>query len=318
MDTPTTLMQAVTYFAAPEIAEAYMREMRWGSKPPTCPHCGSDRIGEIKTRNLMRCRDCRKQFSSRYGTIFEDSPLGLNKWFVAVWSVANCKNGISSHELGRALGVRQATAWFMLHRIRVAMECGDGDKFTGVTEMDTTYVGGKADNMHAMRRANVIRGRGAVGKTPVHGILQRGTDDEPSQIRAAVVGAAPEDTARHVLCNVSRSTTVYTDETNVYDAVARNYAHQAINHSVAYVAGAVHTNGVENFWTLLKRGIKGTYVSVAPFHLFRYVAEQVFRFNARKLSDGGRFRVLLGHVFGRRLTYRLLVGIDGAGFMGIE
>jgi transposase-like protein len=166
METPKTLLQAARFFADLDICEKFMREIKWHGDEPACPKCGSKRIGEVATRRLLRCKDCRKQFSSKVGTIFEDSPLGLDKWFVAVWAIANCKNGISSHELGRAVGVTQRTAWFMLHRIRVAMECETPDKFSGTSEMDTTYIGGKADNMHTARREKLIQGRGAVGKTP--------------------------------------------------------------------------------------------------------------------------------------------------------
>lgn len=262
----------------------------------------------------MRCKDCRKQFSSKVGTIFEDSPLGLDKWFVAVWSVANCKNGISSHELSRAIGVRQSTAWFMLHRIRKAMEIADTDKFDGPAEADTTYIGGQASNMHEAKRAKAIRGRGAVGKTPVHGILQRG---DTSKVNAKVVSEEnSETTIGHIKKVVKRGGQVFTDETRAYSPLINSHAHKAIDHSVAYVRGNVHTNGVENFWSLLKRSIKGTYVSVATFHLFRYVAEQVFRFNNRDLTDGQRFSFLMSHIFNKRLTYRVLAGVNDAGFMG--
>lgn len=317
METPKTLLQAARYFADLDICEKFMREIKWHGDEPTCPHCGSKRIGEIATRRLLRCKDCRKQFSSKVGTIFEDSPLGLDKWFVAVWAIANCKNGISSHELGRAVGVTQRTAWFMLHRIRIAMECKTPDKFSGTSEMDTTYIGGTAKNMHESRKEKLIQGRGAVGKTPIHGILQRGTENKASQIRAAVIGTnGIDNTMTHVHQVVTRGTHVCTDEARAYDSLINDYVHQAVDHSVAYIAGNVHCNGVENFWSLLKRAIKGTYVAIAPYHLFRYVAEQVFRFNYRELSDGTRFWLLLNHVFNKRLTYRVLAGVGDAGFMG--
>jgi hypothetical protein len=205
----------------------------------------------------------------------------------------------------------------MLHRIRKAMECASPDKFDGTTETDTTYVGGRADNMHEVKRIKAIQGRGAVGKVPVHGILQRGTETESSRVNAEVIG---EENADSVLSRikqiVTRGVPVYSDEARVYDTLINDFAHKAIDHSVAYVRGMVHTNGIENFWSLLKRSIKGTYVSVAPYHLFRYVAEQVFRFNSRKWTDADRFGLLLSQVFGRRLTYRLVAGIDDAGFMG--
>lgn len=317
MDTPKTLLQATRYFANPDTCEEFMREIKWHGNEPVCPQCGSSRVGQIKTRRMMRCKDCRKQFSSKVGTIFEDSPLGLDKWFVALWAIANCKNGISSHELGRTIGVSQRTAWFMLHRIRVAMECESSGKFDGTSEMDTTYVGGKAANMHSKRREKLIQGRGAVGKTPVHGILHRGNEDRISHVNAVVVGDnGVENTMVHVRQTVQRGSTVYTDEARAYDNLIKDYIHQAVDHSVEYVKGSVHTNGIENFWSLFKRSIKGTYVSVMPYHLFRYVSEQVYRFNYRKLTDANRFWLLLNKVVGKRLTYRMLAGVDDAGFMG--
>ncbi len=319
MDTPKTLLEAARYFTDRDTCESYMRDLRWHDSKPICPVCGSDNIGEIATRHLLRCRSCRKQFSHKVATIFEDSPLGLDKWFVAVWAIANCKNGISSHELGRAIGVTQRTAWFMLHRIRKAMEVADGDKFDGPVEADTTYIGGKAENMHKKVRERRIQGRGSVGKIAVHGVLQRGDQDNPSQIRAEVL--EEEDgkaLVGHVKRNVKLGASVFTDEATQYSNLANTYSHEAIDHSVAYVRNQVHTNGCENFWSLFKRAIGGTYVSISPFHVFRYAVEQVFRFNYREWTDGQRFRFVLSQVFGRRLTYRLLAGIDGAGFMGLE
>lgn len=316
--TPETLLEAVRYFSDLDRCEAYMRKLRWPGGKPRCPECDSTNVGEIKTRKLLRCRECRRQIYTKRGTIFEDSPLGLDKWFVAVWSVANCKNGISSHELARALGVQQKTAWFMLHRIRTAMELDQDGKFSGPTEADTTYVGGRAENMHKAKREKVIKGRGSVGKAAVHGVLQRSTDTEPSQVRAIVLSREDGDTLiGEIRRRVAPGTEVYTDEARAYEGLARTHEHAAIDHSREYVVGHVHTNGIENFWALLKRSLGGTYVAVAPFHLTRYVAEQVFRFNERDGSDGDRFALVLSRVFGRRLTYRVLTGKDGAGFMGI-
>lgn len=139
MDSPKTLLEAARYFADPGVAESYMRSLKWPDGRISCPACGAENIGEIASRNMLQCKGCRKQFSSRVGTIFESSPLGLDKWFVAVWAIANCKNGISSHELARAIGVTQKSAWFMLHRIRKAMEVGDLEKFDGPVEADATY-----------------------------------------------------------------------------------------------------------------------------------------------------------------------------------
>lgn len=320
-DTPSTLLEAVRYFSDLATCDAYMRRIRWPGGTIVCPSCGAKgvRIGEIATRRMLRCKDCRKQFSHKVGTIFEDSPLGLDKWFVAVWAIANCKNGISSHELARAIGVTQKTAWFMLHRIRKAMEVGGIDKFDGPAEADATYVGGKAKNMHKARRHKAISGRGPVGKTIIHGVLQRGAGDKPSQVRCELV--ASDDAERLVPTvrrNVRYGSQVFTDAARSYGELCFTHLHSAIDHTREYVRGAVHTNGLENFWSLLKRSLGGTYIAVAPYHLGRYAAEQAFRFNARKGTDASRFNAAMSGTVGRRLTYRKLTGQDDAGFMGLE
>jgi hypothetical protein len=230
-----------------------------------------------------------------------------------VWLVANCKNGVSSYEVARDIGVTQTTAWFMLHRIRAAMEVEGIDKFDGPSEADATYVGGKAKNMHKRRREMMIHGRGPVGKTIVHGILQRG---EVSQVRTAVVNA--DDAAELVPLvrrHVRYGANVYTDAARSYGELCFAHWHKAIDHTKRYVEGEIHTNGLENFWSLLKRALGGTYVSVAPFHLFRYAAEQVYRFNHRVTSDWMRFEQTLRQIGGKRLTFRTLTGKDDAGFM---
>lgn len=315
-DCPQSLIEAVRYFSDLDTCHAFLRKIRWPGGV-ICPHCGSKKIG-ANTRQRLRCKECRKDIRDKAGTIFEDSPLGLDKWFVSLWSVVNCKNGISSHELARALGVTQKTAWFMAHRCRKALEEGGFDKFDGPTEADTTYVGGKAANMHKDRRERVITGRGAAGKTAVHGILQRTLDKLVSQVRADVIG--PEDASvllPAVRRNVRYGAHVFTDAAHAYGELCFTHLHQSIDHSIAYARGVIHTNGLENFWSLLKRSIKGTYVAVAPFHLCRYVAEQAFRFNARAGSDGGRFEAALERTIGKRLTWRNLTGQGDAGFMNL-
>jgi len=317
---PETLMEAVRYFADLEICDLYMRRIKWPDAHVACPFCGSERIGEIKSRHLLRCKDCRKQFSHKVGTIFEDSPLGLDKWFVAVWCIANDRNGISSHELGRALGVTQKTAWFMLHRIRLAMESESFDKFDGPAEADTTYIGGLAANMHAKKKTRKITGRGAVDKVAVHGVLQRTIDDDhPSQVVPRVVGA---ETAVALLTeirsHVKPGAAVYTDESPAYGELCFTHVHGSVNHSAEqYKDAPAHVNGMENFWTLFKRCIKGTYIALAPWHVFRYAHEEAFRFNNRLMGDFDRFFQALRQVVGKRLTYRVLAAVDDAGFMGI-
>lgn len=321
METPKTLLEAVRYFTDLDACNKLMISLKWPDGKIVCPKCGSDKIGRIETRRLLRCNapDCRKQFSAKVGTIFEDSPLGLDKWFVCVWSIANAKNGISSCEVARALGATQKTAWFMLHRIRKAMDTDSFKKMDGEVESDETYIGGKAANMHAARRARVITGRGGAGKTIVHGLLERGIGGEPSQVRASVIPDTEAGTlVPEIAHNVAPSATIYTDSHASYMGLFNRWVHQWVNHATAYVVGRVHTNGLENFWSILKRGLRGTYIHVAHFHLFRYLDEQVFRFNKRKLTDSERFQTVMQSVIGKRLTFRQLCMIDGCGFMGLE
>jgi transposase-like protein len=311
---PNSLIAAVRYFADLKICNDYMRKLKWPDGHIVCPKCAGERIGEIGSRSMLQCKDCRKQFSYKVGTIFEDSPLGLDKWFPAVWSIANAKNGISSHELGRSLDVTQKTAWFMLHRIREAMRAGSFRKLTGTIESDETFIGGEAKNMHAKIREKKIRGRGSVGKRIVHGLLERG-----GEVRANVIPTTEATEINPiVLRNVEQGSNLYTDAALSYEMLADRYVHEAVNHAEEYVRGLIHTNGMENFWSLFKRMLKGTYVQCASFHLQRYVDEEAFRFNARKTDDAHRFASVMQTTVGRRITYRELCGIDGCGFMGLQ
>lgn len=312
--TPKSLIEAVRYFADLRVCNDYMRAIKYPEGELFCHHCGSVEVYELSTRPVLKCRTCKKQFSFKVGTIFEASPLGLDKWFVAVWSIANCKNGISSHELGRALGVTQKTAWFMLHRVREAMRSGDFRKLAGVVESDETFVGGESKNMHKSVRERKIKGRGAVGKRIVHGILERG-----GEVRASVVESTEGKELQPIIrTNVERGSAVYTDAHGGYRGLWDAYVHDVVDHATEYVRGEVHTNGIENFWSLFKRTLGGTYIHAAPFHLQRYVDEQVRRFNNRKTNDGERFADVMQTVVGRRITYRQLCQIDGCGFMGLE
>jgi transposase-like protein len=317
---PETLLEAVRHFSDLEVCHQYMLALKWPDGTPRCPKCGGDNIGTIATRRLLKCRPCKKQFSAKTDTIFEDSPLPLSSWFVAVWLIANTKNGTSSCELARALGVTQKTAWFMLHRIRVAMRTGSFRKLTGVVESDETFIGGASANMHKHVRERKIKGRGASGKAIVHGLLERGDKiaETLSQVRASVVPNTEAETLMpEIVRNVDRDAILCTDAASSYGGIGSRYIHQFIDHATAYVRGKVHVNGMENFWSLLKRMLHGTYVAVAPFHLFRYVDEEAWRFNERGMGDGGRFNLVMQGVLGRRLTYRQLCAIGDSGFMGI-
>lgn len=315
-ETPKTLLDAVRYFTDPKVCFEAMLAVKWPDGKIACPNCNHDKVGVIRSRSLLQCKSkqCRKQFSVKVGTIFEDSPLGLDKWFVAVWCIANAKNGISSMELSRALGITQKTAWFLLHRVRMAMKTPAFRKLSGEIEVDETFIGGRAANMHKHIREKKIKGRGTVGKAIVQGLLERG-----GEMRFSIVPTTEDEIlCRTVRRNVADGSKVYTDALPAYGPLGLNFYHQAVDHLRNYVIGRVHTNGLENFWSLLKRTLKGTYVAVLPFHLERYLDEQTFRYNHRRTDDASRFRTVLSAVLGKRLTYRILTAKGDAGFMGIK
>ena len=303
---PQSLIEAVRHYSDLDACEMKLAKMKWTDGKPVCPHCCGQNIGRIETRRKFQCKACRKQFSVKVGTIFEDSPLGLDQWFVAVWSIANAKNGISSCELARALDVTQKSAWFMLHRIREAMRSGTFKKLEGPVESDETFIGGKAANMHKHKREAKIKGRGAVGKVAVQGILKRG-----GEVRTFVVpNTEASSLQRNIGRNVDIGEWVYTDSASGYAGLTARYLHATVDHAREYVRGKVHTNGIENFWSLLKRCVKGTWTHIAPFHVERYCDEQSWRFNNRKTNDGMRFEELLSTVVGRRLTWRQLCAVQ--------
>lgn len=307
MKAPSTLEQAIQYFGDYENCKTFMIEVRWPDGKVRCPTCGAENITYFEKARLWKCynKHPRAKFSLKVGTIFEDSPIGLDKWLAAMWLIANCKNGISSYEIARGLGVTQKTAWFMDHRIRVAMQNRSVEQFDG-TEVgaDETFIGGLARNMHKDKKAK-ITGTGGAGKAIVMGLLDRHT----SKVRLLHVPNVQGDTLQtHVRKYVKGGSYVFTDAWAGYHGLDREYVHKVIDHAETYVKGNVHTNKIENFWSLLKRGLKGTYVSVEPFHLFRYLDEQAYRFKARKATDGERFVGVASSVLGRRLTYAELIG----------
>jgi transposase-like protein len=288
--------------------------MRWmdGVK---CGYCDAAQPYYLKTQKRWKCRKCRKQFSVKVNSIFEDSPISLKKWLPALWLIVNCKNGISSYEVARDLGVTQKTAWFMLQRLRLALKAGGIVKLGGTggpVEVDETFIGGNPKNMHEDKRLALKVGmNGYAEKTAVVGMLDRDT----RQVRAQVVPNVKRETLQSAILNgIERKSTVYTDGWPGYDSLAaRDFVHDTVNHATEYVRGQVHTQGIENFWALLKRGLKGTYVAVEPFHLDRYLDEQVLRFNHRAtrdnpLTDLDRFLAALSQVANKRLTYAELTG----------
>src|SRR5213080_3027343 len=308
---PKTLQEAIVYFSNPDNCLNYLVVRRWPKGIVDCPRCGSTEVYFLPSRRLWECKikHPQRQFSIKVGTIFEDSPLGLDKWLMATWMIANCKNGISSYEIHRAIKITQKSAWFMMHRIRKAMQTGTFVKFVGEVEVDETFIGGKARNMHIAQRKRRITGTGTKDKVAVMGILQRG-----GEVRTVVVDDRRKKTLQaEVKEHVEAGAALYSDELKSYDGLEGEYAHKVINHAVAYVDGKIHTNTLENFWSLLKRGLHGTYVSVEPFHLFRYLDEQAFRYNERHGSDYDRFLSTLKSVVGRRLKYDDLIGNPAKG-----
>jgi transposase-like protein len=315
LKTPRTLQEAMTYFSDSDNAFAYAVSWRWPDGKVFCPRCSGFKHSFIKTRKIWYCYDCKKQFTMKVKTVFEDSAIDLGKWMIAVWMLVSCKNGISSYELGKAIGVTQRTAWFMNQRIRKALHRGSFGNTTKMggpdteLEADETFVGGLTKNMHKDRKLTLVQKGGMHGgKTVVQGILDRNL----RQVRAEVVPNVTRETLQNVLLkNVKYGSKVYTDDAIGYDKVSYNFVHGVVNHAERYVNGRIHTNGLENFWSLLKRGLRGTYVAVEPFHLFPYVDEQVFRYNNRKnMTDAQRFALAMSQIGGKRLTYAELTGKD--------
>ena len=310
MEYPTTLVEAVKHFSSDQVCIDEVAAMRWPDGQISCMGCGL--IGEciwLAKQKRWKCRGCKKQFSVKAGTIFHDSPLGLDKWMVAMWMIANCRNGVSSYEISRTIGVTQKSAWHMMHRIRNAMSDKSSEKLGGggPVEIDETFVGGKIKNMHKSKIPKGISHFGTGNKAIVLGMLERG-----GKVRAGVVADRKRVNMQPPInANVEIGSRIITDEHNTYPFIAKDaYFHEIINHIEGYVRDHVHTNGIENFWSCLKRGLNGTYVSVDAVHLDRYVEEQVFRFNNRhsKQGDAGRFRAVLKEIVGRQLTYAELTG----------
>jgi transposase-like protein len=308
---PRTLQEAIRYFSDADNCLNFLASRRWRNGV-ACPTCGRKDVSFVPSRRLWQCktRHPKAQFSVKTGTILEDSPLGLDKWLPVMWMAANCKNGVSSWEIHRSLGVTQKTAWFMLHRIRLGMQTNSTMRLGGVgteVEVDETFIGGKARNMHKTVRERRITGTGGKDKTAVVGVLERG-----GKIHVEVVPSRRKRVLQdHVRDHVETGSAVYTDALMSYDGLADEFAHKVVDHAERYVNGRVHTNGLENFWSLLKRGIGGTYVSVEPFHLFRYLDEQSFRYNNRAtkenpMNDADRFDLLCSQIVDKRLTYASL------------
>jgi transposase-like protein len=327
MESPKTLIEAIQYFSDEQVCIDAVAMMRW-PQGVRCGYCDADKPYYLKTQKRWKCRSCRKQFSVKVNSIFEDSPISLKKWLPALWLLVNCKNGVSSYEIARDLGVTQKSAWFMLQRLRLALRARNfsfkmGSGEGGAVEIDETFVGGKPFNMHKERKLRIARIQGQqsrkaneygrAGKAAIMGMYDR----EARQVRATVVPNVKRETLQNeILNNIEHGSTIYSDQAVSYNALRDKYVHETVSHVDAYVRGQVHTNCLENFWSLTKRTLRGTYVCVEPFHLDRYVDEQVFRFNNRAtrdnpLNDADRFYIALSQVANKRLTYAELTGKVG-------
>jgi transposase-like protein len=314
---PKSLQEAIVYFSNPDNCVDYLAVRRWPNGV-VCPGCGATKVSYNAKRRTWKCgsHHPKREFSIKVGTVMEDSAIGLDKWLTATWLVTNCKNGVSSYEIARDVKVTQKSAWFMLHRIRLAMQDETlGTKLNGEVEADETFIGGKARNMHRSVHERRITGTGQSfrDKIIVMGLLERG-----GKVRTQIIPDRQKQTLQPIVKqHVQLGAALFTDEMGGYKGLSEEYAHQIVDHAVSYVNGRVHTNGMENFWSLLKRGIKGTYVAVEPFHLFRYLDEQVFRYNNRatkqnKVTDADRFEITVRNIIGKRLTFAELTGKVGA------
>jgi transposase-like protein len=307
-----TLQDAVVYFSDADNALDYMANKLWPNGV-TCPICGRKDVVFLKNQRKWQCKSvhAKRQFSAKVGTIFEDSPIPLEKWLPVMWMLSNCRNGVSSCEIARTIGVTQKSAWFMLHRIRLAMQQGSLMKLGGSgspVQVDETFIGGKARNMHKIKRAK-LNAIGTDNKVVVAGMLE--TD---GKVKTQVIENRSMRTLQTLVKeHIEAGATLHTDDFYGYWGLYKDYIHEIVNHAETYVHGKVHTNGIENFWSLVKRGLHGTYISVEPFHLFRYLDEQSFRYNNRKdgkyeISDRERFDIALSGVAGKRITYQHLIG----------
>ncbi len=315
MEQPKTLQEAIRHYSDEQVCINTVARLRWPNGPG-CPACGHKEHYYLATQKRWKCKECYKQFTVKLGTIFEDSPIKLDKWLTALWMLVNCKNGVSSYEIAKAIGITQKSAWFVLHRLRFALQTGSIVKLGGGSapvEVDETFVGGKARNMHKSRRLRMKVRENNWAKTVVMGMLERG-----GNVKTAVIPERNKKTVdRIVRENVATGAEVHTDEFNGYMDLSNEFTHKVINHLEHYVDGKIHTQGIENFWSLLKRGLSGTYVAVEPFHLFRYVDEQAFRYNHRKdeagnkLNDAQRFELALSQIAGKRLTFAEVTGKVG-------
>jgi transposase-like protein len=298
---PQTLLEAVRHFSDPEAAWHFVKEMRWPGGA-ICPFCGHDKSSFCEPRKRWQCKSCRKQYTVKTGTIFHGSPLGLDVWLSGMWLITNARNGISSYELSRSLGISQPCAWFLAHRVRSMMETGTFLRLSGTVEVDETWVGGKPAAMHANRRTEMRR-RG-FPKVCVMGLKERG-----GQVRLRVIQNTKAETLQPAIRRfVKKGEMLYTDNARAYQGIEKDFDHHTVNHFAGqYVTGDVSCNSIDNVWSVMKRAYHGSHIHYSHQHAHRYVAETEFKMNHREYKDGARFAIAVSQVSGKRLTYRELV-----------
>ena len=298
-----SLMGLMEMFPSDEAAEGWFEAVRWGGGEAVCPVCGSERVARIHNRKPMpfRCKDCRKHFSVKHGTVMQSSKLGCRIWAIAVYLLTTGIKGTSSMKLHRDVAVTYKTAWHLAHRIRKAFP-GVVEQFTGPVEADETAIGGVEKNKHGSKKRS--QGRGSVGKTMVHGVLDRATN----QVVAGAVETTDAITLQGRVVDATMPTAqVYTDEALAYAGLPRR--HEAVQHKTGeYVREQAHTNGIESFWAMLDRGIMGNFHHVSPKHLDRYIREFAGRHNQRSQDTMQQMQRVAGGMVGKRLRYKELIG----------
>lgn len=299
------LIEATQYFSDKQRCIDYLTKIRWNGNA-TCTHCKHDKIYELKgATKRYKCASCRKQFSATKGSIFENSPVSLQKWFVAIYLMTSHKKGISSLQLSKDISVTQKTAWFMLQRIRFALETHtfSAPVMTNTVECDETYIGGKNKNRHASKKVANAQGRSTKDKTPVFGLVERN-----GRVVAMKVKSTTKEEIHPIISNhIVEGAKVMTDEWTAYKGLDARFNHAIVKHGEGiYVVGDCHTNTIEGFWSLLKRGIVGIYHQVSVKHLDKYVDEFEFRYNNRTLTEYEKFESMLS-LSGKRLTYGSLI-----------